>query len=71
MKRDKPVQILCPGCKRGYKPYVFTVCPHCGHKVEKQYTPRREKKRTGVRKKSFLRRKRRHGGNKRKNETEG
>ncbi len=40
---DKIIQILCPLCKRGYKPYVFEYCPHCGHPVQEEYKKKMKK----------------------------
>ena len=52
MGTEKPMQILCPGCGVGLKPYVFTHCPRCGAELPKQYQPAKEKTRTQGRKKT-------------------
>lgn len=48
----KPIQILCPMCGRGYKPYMFNECPHCGYEVPEQYKIPRKEPRTAPRKKT-------------------
>ncbi len=51
MAAGKPVQILCPGCRTGLKPYVFTHCPRCGAEIPAEYQPAKEKPRTAPRRK--------------------